>query len=196
VIPIAKAIHPDTLIAIGMNGEKLPVNHGFPLRALVPGWYGMDSVKWLREITVQTDEQVNDSYIRVMRSLLTGSRPAGAVTAMNVKSAFTRPVDGATLMRRRFTIRGVAWAGENRVQRVELSTNAGKVWNSARLAGESVPYSWILWEFDWKIAAAGTHELCVRAYDDQGREQPAERPTDRLDNYELNAYQTVRVMVK
>jgi sulfite oxidase len=196
-IPIAKAMHADTLIAFGMNGEKLPVNHGFPVRAVIPGWYAMDSVKWLREVEVHTNEIENDSsYTKLTRSLLTGTRPAGAVTLMNVKSVFTRPMNGANLVGRSFKVRGAAWAGENRVQRVEISTNAGKAWHDARLDGESQAYAWVLWSFDWKIPTTGSHDLCVRAYDDHGRLQPADRPAERADNYEFNAYQTIRVFVK
>jgi DMSO/TMAO reductase YedYZ molybdopterin-dependent catalytic subunit len=195
-IPIAKAAHPGTLIAFRMNDEKLPVNHGFPLRALVPGWYGMDSVKWLREIAVLPAEDATGSYVRVTRSLLAGNRPAGPVTAMNVKSAFSRRVDGATLTSRRFTVRGAAWAGENRIQRVDVSTDSGKLWGEARLATETRPYTWVLWAFDWKIPAAGSYRLCVRAQDDQGREQPAERAADRADPYELNAIQMIQVDVR
>src|SRR5258706_8130059 len=79
-IPIEKAMHPDTLIAHSMNGEKLPVNHGFPVRAVIPGWYGMDSVKWLRSVEVLTGDAPAQGYLRQVRSLLAGPRPAGPVT--------------------------------------------------------------------------------------------------------------------
>ena len=91
VVPLAKAMGPDPFIALTMNGEKLPVNHGFPLRAIIPGWYGMDSVKWLRSIHVLAGEPPLQDYAREVRSLLAGRQRAGAVTAMNVKSTFSRP---------------------------------------------------------------------------------------------------------
>jgi DMSO/TMAO reductase YedYZ molybdopterin-dependent catalytic subunit len=194
-IPLEKAVHPDTLVAHTMNGEKLPVNHGFPLRALVPGWYGMDSVKWLREVEVLPGEAPEQGYARQVRSLLAGARPAGPVTAMNVKSVFSRPVDGAILASRRFIVRGAAWAGENRVRHVEVSVDGGKSWRVARLLTAPQPYAWVHWSCDWTIARAGSYELAVRAVDDKGRQQPAERPSDRIDDYEWNAYQTIRVTV-
>ena len=194
-VPLAKAMHPDTLIAHNMNGEKLPVNHGFPLRALIPGWYGMDSVKWLRRVELLVNDDPEHYYVRLLRSLLTGTRPAGPVTAMNVKSAFSRPLDGAVLVGRHFTVRGAAWAGENRVRRVEVSTDGGKSWQAARLASDALRYSWVHWTYAWKIPGAGQYELAVRATDDAGREQNAERAANRVDEYELNAWQTVRVTV-
>lgn len=197
-IPLAKARHADTMIAHGMNSERLPEKHGFPMRALIPGWYGMDSVKWLQKIEVLAAEDNTPSktaYVRTTRSLLLGVQPAGKVTAMNVKSAFSRPVDGAILTSRRFILRGAAWAGENRVKSVEVSTDSGKTWSSAALNGDPRPYVWTHWSLDWKIPGPGVHELAVRASDEAGRTQPATRARDRADDYELNSYQTIRVAV-
>ena len=134
-IPLAKASHPDTLIAHNMNGEKLPASHGFPLRAVIPGWYGMDSVKWLHSAEVLTGDIPVQGYSRQVRSLLAGARPDGPVTAMNVKAVFSRPLDGAVLQGRRFVVRGAAWAGENRVRLVEVSVDGGRSWRLAHLAG-------------------------------------------------------------
>jgi DMSO/TMAO reductase YedYZ molybdopterin-dependent catalytic subunit len=195
VIPIAKALNPDPLLALTMNGEKLPVNHGFPVRALIPGWYGMDSVKWLRSIEVLAGEPPLQDYARETRSMLIGRQRAGAVTAMNVKSTFSRPVDGAILFGRRFTVRGAAWAGENRIRRVEVSTDGGGSWQSARLESESKPYAWVCWSYEWKIAGPGSYELAATATDDQGRQQPAERPVNRVDGYEWNQRQSIQVTV-
>src|SRR6185369_16927439 len=195
-IPLEKAMHPDTLFAHNMNGEKLPVNHGFPLRAVIPGWYGMDSVKWLRSVHVLADEPLSQDYVREVRSLLAGRQRADAVTAMNVKSTFSRPVDGATLFGRRFTLRGAAWAGENRVRRVEVSMDGGRSWQPARLESESKPYAWVCWSHEWTIAQPGSYELAVTATADQGRQQPAERPSNRADDYEWNQRQLIQVTVK
>ena len=178
-----------------MNDEKLPGNHGFPLRAVVPGWYGMDSVKWLRTVEVLTDEPPEQGYVRRVRSLLLGTRPAGPVTLMNVKAAFSRPLDGAILVGRRFAARGAAWAGESRVRQVELTSDAGKTWQAARLLSAAQPYAWVHWSYDWIIRQPGSYELTVRAIDDTGREQPAERPSERIDDYEWNTWQTVKVLV-
>src|SRR5437867_11192432 len=142
-IPIEKAMHPDTLIARNMNGEKLPVNHGFPLRAVVPGWYGMDSIKWLRGIEVLSGEAPEQGYSRQVRSLLAGAQRSGPVAAMNVKSAFSRPLDGAILVGRRFVARGAAWGGENRVRQVEISVDGAQLWQPARPLTPPQPYAWL-----------------------------------------------------
>lgn len=191
-IPAEKALHKDTLLAYQMNGEKLPQKHGFPIRAIIPGWYGMDSVKWLRSIEFVPSEDSRQDYIRLKKSLLVGSTAAGTVTEIQVKSAFTRPQDAAILMSRRFTLRGVAWAGENRIQQVEVSTDGGKSWRLARI-DVAPPFSWTLWSLDWQIPRAGEHELAVRAKDHKGRQQPFLRPSDRLDNYEWAAVQRIKV---
>ncbi len=194
-IPRDKAAHPDTLVVWAMNGNRLTEAHGFPLRAVVPGWYGMDAVKWLRSIEATDREDPSDAYRRRVRSLLSGVRIAEPVRAIQVKSVFARPLDGAILTGRRFILRGAAWAGESQVERVEVSTDGGKSWAAARLAA-APPYTWALWDHAWKIPGPGEHQLAVRARDSQGREQPAERDASRVDDYEWNAWQVIRVVVK
>jgi DMSO/TMAO reductase YedYZ molybdopterin-dependent catalytic subunit len=196
-IPMAKALHPDTLLALTMNGERLPAAHGFPVRALVPGWYGMDSVKWLQAIEVLSrEEDVTQAYRRVL-SRVGGNRDAGPVAAMEVKSVFSRPSEGAILLGRRFMVRGAAWAGEKKVGTVEVSTDGGHSWETARFSPlgppSPQPYAWAHWEYDWKIRGPGSYELACRATDESGRVQPARRPADRVDDYELNTCQIIRV---
>lgn len=203
ILPLEKALHPDTLLAHRMNGARLPAEHGFPLRAVIPGWYGMDSVKWLRSVEVLRDDDAGLSmradYVRKVRSLLTGTSTEGPVREIRVKSVFARPMDGAILTGRRFVARGAAWAGENRVRGVEVSVDAGKTWQAARLSASACvgprPYAWALWEYDWKIPGPGKYDLAVRATDDKGRVQSAERPSDRLDPYEWDAWQQISVKV-
>jgi DMSO/TMAO reductase YedYZ molybdopterin-dependent catalytic subunit len=202
-IPIEKAMRADTLLAHRMNGARLPPEHGFPLRAVIPGWYGMDWVKWLRLVEVSKEADASQAmgagYLRQVRSLLSGSRTEGPVREIQVKSVFTRPMDGAILRSRRFVARGAAWAGENRVQEVEISTDGCGTWQAARLSApgcaEPRPYAWILWDYDWRISGPGKYSLAVRAKDDKGRLQPAERPSERLDPYEWNAWQRIIVTV-
>ena len=191
-IPIEKALHRDTLLAYRMNGEKLPGNHGFPVRAIIPGWYGMDSVKWLRSVELLASEDPPPDYVRQVKSILGGTRPAEPVKEILVKSAFTRPRDGAILTSRRFILRGVAWAGENRIQQVDVSTDGGKNWQPAHVAAAQ-PYAWTPWRLEWRLPRAGDHELIVRAKDDKGRQQPSERPFSRVDGYEQNVCQTIKV---
>lgn len=202
-IPLSKELHADTLLAHRMNGEKLPDAHGFPLRAVVPGWYGMNSVKWLQKIELLTERGKDlvpeHSYLRRTRLPGSGQVVTEPVTAMNVKAVFSRPLDGAILVGRRFVVRGAAWAGENRVERVEVSTNGGSTWHDALVNTPGQPgpqaYSWVLWEFDWRIPASGRYELVVRATDEQRRTQPAIRPAGKLDEYEETTYQKVQCTV-
>ena len=116
---------------------------------------------------------------------------------MEVKSVFARPADGAILLGRRFMVRGAAWAGERKVGTVEVSTDGGSSWEAARFSPLGPPaaraYAWAHWEYDWKIRGPGSYELACRATDESGRVQPARRPAERVDDYELNTWQIVRV---
>ena len=192
-VPIAKALHPDTLIAYSMNGEKLPASHGFPLRAIVPGWYGMDSIKWLRSVELLAEEDPPRGYLRLVKSLLAGAREDGRVGAIQVKSVFSRPLEGAVLSGRRFLIRGVAWGGESRVKQVEVSVDGEKTWHAAKLTGAVTAYGWTHWVHDWRIARAGEYRLAVRATDEAGAVQPSGRASGRVDGYEWDAWQRIAV---
>ena len=192
-LPFAKAAHPETLIAYAMNGEKLPASHGFPLRAILPGWYAVDSVKWLRSVELLMEEDPPRGYLRLVKSILAGVREDGQIRQMRVKSAFSRPTDGAVLVGKRFLIRGVAWGGVGRVKSVEVSVDGEKTWQAARLAVPLTPYAWTPWVHDWQISGPGEHRLSVRATDQGDTLQPAERSPARVDNYELNAWQRITV---
>jgi len=199
-IPAAKALQPDVLLALTMNGERLPAAHGFPVRAVIAGWYGMDSVKWLQSIEVlrQEEQTAAAAAYRRLRSRLGGPRDAGPIAAMEVKSVFSRPLDGSILQGRRFIVRGAAWAGERQVRAVEVSTDGGRSWAGARFSqGQPAPrpYAWTHWEFDWKIPGQGFYKLACRATDESGRVQPPERDTDRTDDYERNSIEIVKVSV-
>lgn len=194
-IPLEKAKHPDTLLAVRMNGQLIGPQHGGPARMLVPGWYGVDSLKWVRSLEFAADLPALKGYRRRTRSLLAGVTEGDPVSAVQVKSVFARPLDGAVLSGRKFILRGAAWAGENSVKAVEVSTDAGKTWTSAQVAGQPQKYCWVHWQSEWKIARTGEHQLLVRATDDQGRTQPAERPSNRVDEYEHDHWQRITVMV-
>jgi DMSO/TMAO reductase YedYZ molybdopterin-dependent catalytic subunit len=196
-IPLEKALHPDTLLAHGMNGSPLPPEHGHPLRAIIPGWYGMDSVKWLVQIEALTRSDtgyfMTQAYVATrLQTIGSEQRP---VTYMQVKSQIARPRNGEVVQRGLYKIRGAAWAGENAVAKVEVSTDAGGTWTAASLAGTSRPYVWTLWEYDWNAGGPGTYTLLVRASNNQGATQPYSRDTLRIDSYEQNSYHSVRCQV-
>jgi DMSO/TMAO reductase YedYZ molybdopterin-dependent catalytic subunit len=175
-LPLAKAFDPDTLLVLRMNGELLDPNHGYPLRLFVPGWYGVASVKWLHRIEVL--DHVFKGYFQSVK--YTMQRRKLSVTekvvvgTMAVKSEILRPATGATLGIGTNRVFGVAWAGEEAVARVEVSTDGGKSWSDAELLGPRTPYSWALWEYLWEVADAGEYSLMARATSNSGQTQPLE----------------------
>ena len=197
-IPLEKALHPDTLLALQMNGSPLPPEHGYPLRAIVPGWYGMDSVKWLTRIEAldhtDTGLFMTQRYVAVRLQTIGSERRL--LTRMLVKSLITQPQEGEVLTRGPHTIRGAAWAGESRVARVEVSANGGQDWALATLEQDIRPYSWVLWTYAWDSPAPGTYTIVARATDDQGNTQPSSRDSLRIDGYELNSCHSVRCRVR
>lgn len=196
-LPVEKALHPDTLLAYRMNGSPLPQEHGHPLRAIIPGWYGMDSVKWLVQIAALT--RPDTSYFMTQAYLATRLQTIGSkqtpITRMHVKSGIARPRDGEVIPRGPYKIRGAAWAGENKVAKVEVRTDGSGTWTAASLEAEARPYAWTLWEYHWDARTPGVYTWLVRATDDQGTTQPDSRDTLRMDSYEQNSCHSVRCQV-
>ncbi len=201
-IPIEKALDADTLIATHMNGSPLTKHHGFPARALVPGWIGAASCKWLTEVKLLDAEFVGNFMNPGYRLPNNPVKPGDAVkpedthplTALNVKSVISGPSDGATLKAGRLTIHGAAWAGEADIVKVEISTNGGATWDLAKLGHDQAHYAWRLWSYDWKPAKAGNYTIQSRATDSQGRTQPA-TPVWNPSGYLNNAIDRVNVHV-
>jgi DMSO/TMAO reductase YedYZ molybdopterin-dependent catalytic subunit len=192
-IPLEKAMDPATLLAYEMNAEPLPPEHGFPLRALVPGWYGMDSVKWLTRIEVL--EQPFKGYFQDEKYVALGARGTSrAVTLIQVNSKFLRPSEGEEIRVKTYRAEGVAWAGELKIARVELRINGG-AWQPASLTASSSATIWSPWSYEWQVPSAGRYTLEVRATDADGRSQPEGRDPDRRDPYELNTPHRVNVTV-
>src|SRR5262249_41108119 len=178
-LPMDKALDPDTLLATRMNGELLEPSHGFPLRLLVPGWYGVASVKWLRRIEV-LDRPFHGYFQRTKYTVQrrTAAGPETVVVGpMAIKSEILRPHDGATLGLGTNRLFGVAWAGEEAVAAVEVSTDGGRTWTRAELVGPQARYSWTLWEHLWEVAEPGEYVLLARATSAGGQTQPAEHDT-------------------
>jgi len=173
-LPVEVALHRDTLLATSMNGEPLNAAHGAPVRLLVPGWYGVASVKWLERIQV-TDKQFR-GYYQSNKYTVKRRTASGMVTEivgeMQPKSEILRPQAGETLGVGLHRILGVAWAGPDAVEAVEVSTDNGKTWAQAELAGISAPYSWTMWEFSWRPDQPQACTLLSRAVSSGGRTQP------------------------
>ncbi|HEV3117177.1 MAG TPA: sulfite oxidase, partial [Gemmataceae bacterium] len=173
-LPLAKALDADTLLAYRMNGEPLEPVHGFPLRLFVPGWYGVASVKWLQRIVALAEPFTG--YFQTKKYTIQKRTSKGdAITIvgpMAVKSEIIRPSAGAVLGVGTNRLFGVAWAGEEAVARVEVSTDAGRTWTVAELIGPRAAYSWTMWEYLWEVTVPGDYELLVRATSAAGRVQP------------------------
>jgi sulfite oxidase len=183
-IPLEKAIHPDTLLAYEMNGRPLPLLHGAPLRVITPGWMADSCIKWLTDITVQSDEAkgfyMQTAYRIPAKPIEPGASESGQtmipVESMVVKSLIVAPPDGGRVKVGPTMIQGVAWGGEARVVKVEVSMDGGETWEPARLVGEDQPYAWRQWQCIWKEKTAGTCTILCRATDARKEVQPATSP--------------------
>lgn len=179
-MPLAKALDPDTILALAMNGAELPPDHGFPVRVVVPGWVGSSSVKWVGRIEVATDKvwvRSNTTSYVLVGDEWPAERYAPAegapITAGRVKSALALPRP-ARLAPGPQRLRGFAWSPQGPVQGVEWSVDGGP-WSGARLIGASasLPHAWCRFEFEW-TAEPGSHVLRTRATDAAGDTQPLE----------------------
>jgi len=201
-IPLEKAIDADTLIATHMNGSPLTKHHGFPARALVPGWVGAASCKWLTEIKVLEKEFAGNFMNPGYRLPNQPVQPGEAVkpedthplTALNVKSVIVAPTDGGNVKAGKVTVHGAAWAGEADIAKVEISTDGGTTWSPANLGHEQSHYAWRLWNFDWKAAKTGDYTILSRATDTQGRTQPSTAVWNP-SGYLYNAIDQVKIHV-
>jgi DMSO/TMAO reductase YedYZ molybdopterin-dependent catalytic subunit len=169
----------EVLLAYAMNGEPLQPQHGYPLRLLVPGWYGMTSVKWLSDIELIDRQFDGFQMVHSYRYSKNEEDQGDPVDLIKVRALMVPPgiPDFMTRVRLvqsgRVPLRGRAWAGRSRVARVEVSSDGGATWSDARLGAQVSPFSWAEWTFDWG-ASPGRYQLCVRATDEHGNTQPAE----------------------
>lgn len=179
-VPIEKATDRDTLLAYQMNGQFLSPAHGFPLRAIVPGWEGAYSVKWLTHIRVADREHegafVQSGYRYPKRPVPPGTTvpPADTVPIKNlvIKSIIVSPAADAVVQPGTIRVGGFAWAGEIDVRHVDISTDHGRTWARARLGPERARYAWRRFDYPWRAMEPGAHLVFSRATDTQGRVQP------------------------
>jgi DMSO/TMAO reductase YedYZ molybdopterin-dependent catalytic subunit len=186
----------EALLAYAMNGEPLPVEHGYPVRVIVPRWYGMASVKWLVDIEV-IDGAFGGHFqagAYVYEWERDGQVTREPVTLQEVRSLITEPTADEEFECGELTIRGVAWSGAALVARVEVSVDRGP-WHEARLVGERNRYAWQWWELITRIDRPGTTTLRARATDLAGRIQPEEPRWNRL-GYGNNAIQELRTSAR
>ena len=197
-IPLAKA-RTDVLLAYQMNGTELPQQHGFPLRAIVPGWYAMASIKWLQRIIV-TDRPFS-GYYQTLDYAFWKRRGDIAELAplaeMQIKAEIARPAEGEIVPANSYMrVHGAAWTSDGEITKVELSTDGGVNWNEVNLIDKPIPNAWRRWEHQWRTpSVAGKQTLIARATDSRGRTQPVEHDPDR-STYMINHLLPIEVEVK
>ena len=198
-LPLTKAMQQEVLIVYQMNGNELTPEHGFPVRAIIPGWYGMASVKWLTQITAtakpfqgywQTSEYSYWEHYNGMPSLT-------PVAEVQVKAEIARPallevIDAG----KPYRIFGAAWAGEAAISKVEVSVDGGETWQCARLPDTPVRFAWQLWEYNWLVPSTpGKYKLMARATDEKRNVQPFTHDKNRK-TYMINFISPVEIEVR
>ena len=196
-IPIEKAN--DVLLAYKMNGDELPPANGFPVRAIVPGWYAVASIKWLQRIIV-SDKPFNGYYQTLDYAFWKRQGDQARLTALSelqTKAEIIQPKGGEVVAANsNVRVRGMAWTGMGHITKIEFSSDGGKNWTETKLLGESKPNTWRLWEFDWKTPSKpGKATLIARATDSKEQTQPTERDADR-GTYMINHLLPIEVTIE
>jgi sulfane dehydrogenase subunit SoxC len=201
-LPVEEALREDVLLVYAMNGRPLPPQHGFPLRFVVPDWYGMASVKWLKAITAIAEPFEGVQQAIKYRYKQSESDPGTPVTRKRPRALMVPPGIPDFLSRTRYVpvgktlVEGRAWSGFGPVERVEFSPDGGRTWEDAELGEPLGPYAWRSWSCEWDAREPGEYKLCVRATDASGRTQPADGDESwNYGGYGVNAVQRVPVVV-
>jgi DMSO/TMAO reductase YedYZ molybdopterin-dependent catalytic subunit len=180
-IPLEKALS-STLLAYEMNGEPLPLEHGFPLRALALGWTGASCVKWLSRITLLKEPfrgfYMDDVYRVFDKEQDPKTGPT--VDAIKLKSIITQPETDEILPIGTITILGAAYAGETDLEKVEISMDDGNTWEVATFIGPDEPFAWRQWQYAYTIARPGNYTVLSRATDCNGEQQPMQANWNKL----------------
>ena len=176
-IYVQDALAPGGLLAFAMNGKPLAPEHGFPLRVVLPGWYGMAHVKWLTRIEVTGRRYEGRHMARNYQSLRAVTTPQGAlwldtsISRNNLKSVVARVTRRSSGGRVLYRISGAAWGGPARIEKVEVQVDGG-AWRPARIDQRDGDAAWLLWSADWPNASIGSHNLVSRATNARGEIQP------------------------
>jgi len=198
-LAVEEALRDEVLLAYEMNGEPLPPQHGYPLRLIVPGWYGMTNVKWLCEIEVLREPFSGYQQLWSYRVRQTEDEEGEPLQRMLPRSLLVPPGIPEFMTRERFVaagevlVQGRAWSGLAPVASVEVSADGGSSWAAAELEPEEGRWAWRGWSFRWQ-PEPGAYVLCSRARDEAGNEQPLD-PAWNLGGYANNSVQRVPVTV-
>jgi DMSO/TMAO reductase YedYZ molybdopterin-dependent catalytic subunit len=193
-LPLGKALHKDTILAYEVNGEPIPPELGGPVRAIVPGWYATDSVKWVERVHVVQAEFDGPFQALDYRFAAAGDPGLGdRMERMPVHALITEPAEGSRLAAGRIGVRGAAWSGSGAVTGIEVRIDGGH-WHDAAVTERTGRYGRTLWQYDW-AAEPGLHTISVRARDASGAVQPSE-PVWNRHGYSNNSVHRVTVMVE
>ncbi|GLH62678.1 sulfite oxidase [Parageobacillus sp. G301] len=196
-LPLDKAMHPDTIIAYEYNDSPLSLKRGFPFRLIVPQWYAMASVKWLKYIIVtdQTFTGPFQSIDYVYYPHPNDDEGKMSVTTMNVNSLIQFPLPYSLHRVGTILVTGIAWTGEGIIQKVEVSVDNGQTWNRATLKRLKERYAWVQWEWRWEVHKKGEYTILAKATDSSGRTQPFTSMWNRK-GYGYNAIQKVHIKIE
>jgi len=198
-LPLAEALRSEAMLAFEINGVPLPPQHGFPVRLVIPGWYGMAHVKWLRSVEVISQPFTGYQNAVAYRLKADADDPGVPVTRIQPRALLIPPGFPDFMSRTRFLapgqcrIEGRAWSGIAPVNRVEISVDDGATWQPATLTPSASPWEWAGWHFDWE-AKPGEYVLTARTFDESGAGQPVEQPWNR-QGMANNMVQRVTVIV-
>jgi DMSO/TMAO reductase YedYZ molybdopterin-dependent catalytic subunit len=193
-VPLERALA-DGILATHLNSRPLTLQHGAPWRVVFPGWYGMDSVKWLERIVVAAVPLPPEGgTYQQSRQTPSGELDRQPLPRVQVKSVILDPRQGTVLRRGKVEIRGLAWTGAGKINSVEVSADAGSTWQPAAL-DSGADLEWVVWKASLELTQPGAVEIVARAKDAQGQVQPAARDSARLDGYTNNWYHRVRCVV-
>ncbi|MFL6558070.1 MAG: sulfite oxidase [Bacillus sp. (in: firmicutes)] len=197
-LPIEKALHPDTLVAYEYNGQSIPFKHGYPLRLIVPQWYAMASVKWIKQISV-IGSKFNgpfQSIDYVYYPNQENDHDAFPVTTINVNSTIQKPLNMSILNTGKHIIKGIAWTGKGFITKVEISTNNGHTWVNTKVNyTDKTGYEWVSWSYEWRVQEKGMYTIMSRATDSNGRIQSL-TPLWNRKGYGYNAIDKIKVKVE
>jgi len=199
-LPLAECRRDEVLLAYAINGQPLPPQHGFPLRLIVPGWYGMAHVKWLRGITVVGGTFGGYQQATAYHFRLLDEDSGVPVTRILPRALMLPPGIPDFMSRVRFlapsrqVLAGRAWSGRAAVTKVEVSVDGGQSWAAADLGDAVSEFAWRPWSYAWDATKPGQYELCVRATDGAGNVQPTEQNWNR-EGVQNNSVQRISVVV-
>jgi DMSO/TMAO reductase YedYZ molybdopterin-dependent catalytic subunit len=199
-LPLDEAMADEVILAWEANGQPLLPAHGFPLRLVVPTWYGMASVKWLKAITVIDHPFQGVQQAQVYRRSFSANDGGRPIQKKLVRSSIKPPGDPDLISRERFVpqgshlLRGMAWSGSAPVVRVQVSTDGMRTWRDAELGASGYPTTWTPFELPWEAGTPGATELASRAYDEAGNFQPL-RPFWNTSGMAQNAVERIAVHV-